>query len=299
MRTISAFDDALQLISRRHCLMLLVGRFYSSLDHVQSVVSQRLQGASAKQQGPTYDATQMWAGSRNKLLAQIASRVLKNNALKETQRASGPSVASGVKPESSSNPNTAGAKTRPAFCVNASSGKRQSFCDLPDSTNSRGGLSVIPGSTAAPRTHTPAASDPSSENAAPAVVPWRSPDELRADASSSRKANAHSLLLHRVVIYSCKQALRLFRHLSCRRSATPSASNPLPRLPRTWRQSSSAASERPCPRTRPSTLTSATEALPQPACTWPLDKTRFQFPQKTSLLQPAAKLQSSRARAIS
>jgi hypothetical protein len=170
---------------------------------VQSVVSARLQSASAKQQGPTYDATQMWAGSRNKLLAQIASRVLKNNALKETQRASGPSVACCIKPESSSNPDTAGAKPRPASCVNASSGKRQSACDVPDGTNSRGGVSVTPGSTAAqaaPLTRTPAASCPSSENAAPAVVPWRSPDELRADASSSRKANPPSLLLQRGVI---------------------------------------------------------------------------------------------------
>ena len=178
---------------------------------MQAVVSQRLQSAAVKPQGPTYDATQMWAGSRNKLLAQIASRVLKNNALKESQGASGPSAACGIKPESSSKTDTAVAKARPASCVNASGVKRQGACDVPDGTNARGGITVIPGSTAAqaaaaPRTHTPAASSaPSSENIAPSVIPWRSPDELLSDASSLRTPDTSSLLLHRGVIRASRR----------------------------------------------------------------------------------------------
>ena len=69
-------------------------RFYSSLDQVQAITLQRLDNAAAgKRAVPTYNAAQVLAGSRNKLLAQIASRVLKNNALQESQKAQSVNIA--------------------------------------------------------------------------------------------------------------------------------------------------------------------------------------------------------------
>jgi hypothetical protein len=60
-------------------------RFYSSLDHVQAVLLQRLNNTPSNSQPvATYDATRLWAGSKNKLLAHIASRSLKSRALQES-----------------------------------------------------------------------------------------------------------------------------------------------------------------------------------------------------------------------
>ena len=52
---------------------------------MQAVLSQRLNNTPSNSQPvATYDATRLWAGSKNKLLAHIASRSLKSRALQES-----------------------------------------------------------------------------------------------------------------------------------------------------------------------------------------------------------------------
>jgi hypothetical protein len=69
-------------------------RFYSTFDHVQTVLSQRLVPASASAKVvPTYNATQLWASSKNKLVQQIAARNLQNKALQESRIAAAANIA--------------------------------------------------------------------------------------------------------------------------------------------------------------------------------------------------------------
>jgi hypothetical protein len=89
---------------------LIMLRFFSSLDHVQTILSQRMNNASANKQAvATYDATRLWAGSKNKLLAHIASRSLKNRALQES-----PVMNTIAKVKSTTSADTVGRQPRPA-----------------------------------------------------------------------------------------------------------------------------------------------------------------------------------------
>jgi hypothetical protein len=85
-------------------------RFFSSLDHVQTILSQRMNNALANKQAvATYDATRLWAGSKNKLLAHIASRSLKNRALQES-----PVMNTIAKVDTTTSADAVGRQPRPA-----------------------------------------------------------------------------------------------------------------------------------------------------------------------------------------
>jgi hypothetical protein len=171
-------------------------RFYSSLDHVQNVLAQRLQHASAaKASVATYNATQKWASSQNKLLARIAAKSIMN---RDQRSAAGPIADSGGDEAQSRRtaPSNHPAHASPATRAIPLSVKRQNYSPecVKRENHSPGAItSASDSSSQAATSAAHAATCP--PRAAPAVA-IRDENELRSFSSSSRAPTVRKLFLH-------------------------------------------------------------------------------------------------------